>query len=437
LLVLTEAPNIGFDSVNLSFESVPTLLPFAEVSRRLKVCITIRGSLVRRLVRTAIWGSEGSGDDGGLDSPDLLFRLTPFTSDIDIEHSGSPELNSTVHTELISSVSAACAIRLEVRSEQQSKRFLEERTFQASAPVLSMSLSSDGFYDLEGGEIDIANRVYRFRANPNYQSSQLYRSGQDLEVFSMLLFLKAVLEDGAELPNDFIENLRRALGAANALEGTYLWARLRYLLAGIWGVPHRSSSGREVLSVLRDLFLQMTKEDWGPKEQNPLVHDCVMIISAWLGNRAFRFPITSALQPTEREMSISETDRLEVAEGQRCIAASEWLTLTPGISDCTIKRISHDVEFVHLLLRVDRLGVLPHERYITACWALKGESRIIGDDGLEEMPLIFPAPTVCHFFEQGEGKRLSVRSNLLDLGGLFSEFKWVKARAFLLCVEVI
>jgi hypothetical protein len=32
-----------------------------------------------------------------LDSEELLFRLMPFASDIDVEHSGARELNARVH----------------------------------------------------------------------------------------------------------------------------------------------------------------------------------------------------------------------------------------------------------------------------------------------------------------------------------------------------
>jgi hypothetical protein len=79
--------------LDLSFESISSLNPFAEVSRRLGIRLTIRGGLVRRLVRAAI--HEASE----LDSGDLLFCLTPFTSDIDVEHSGPPALSARVREE--------------------------------------------------------------------------------------------------------------------------------------------------------------------------------------------------------------------------------------------------------------------------------------------------------------------------------------------------
>jgi hypothetical protein len=427
--------------VNLSFESIPALVPLAEVSRRQNVRLTIRGSLVRRLVRTAISDSADSME-GGLYSHDLLFRLTPFLSDIDVEHSGPPELNSTIHDELVSSVPAASAIRLEVRSEDESKPFLEAKKFQAFAPILSLSLSSDGFHDPDGGAVDVAELRYRFRANSRYPLSPLYRSGRDLEVFGMLVFLKAVLEDGARTPDDFVANLELAAKFADAVQSAYLRARLLYLLAGIKGSPYRMRQNPELATSLKvvDRLWQKAQESLTKRQirSGTLNPRRLMIVSAWLGNNTFRFPLIESIPRIGVEPTgASSMDKMEIVSGQRCIAVSKWLKLSPGVSDCTIKRAAHGLEFVHLLLRTDGLGKLPSEEYITACWVFKGQPRTTTAkrDKRREHRLIFPAPTVCHVFRQGTKQMLSVRSNLLDLGSLFVELKSVTVKVFILCVD--
>jgi hypothetical protein len=65
------------------------------------------------------------------------------------------------------------------------------------------------------------------------------------------------------------------------------------------------------------------------------------------------------------------------------------------------------------------------------CWLLKGESR--HDKKYEE--LILPTPNVCHILNQDEKQRLSVRCNLLDVGGLTAAFTDVRAKIFLLRPE--
>ncbi len=412
--------------MDLSFESISSLNPFAEVSRRLGIRLTLRGGLVRRLVRTAIYEASE------LDSDDLLFRLTPFASDIDVEHSGQSDLSARIREELLGSVPAAASIRLEIRSEWESYIFGRARRFQAFAPVLSMSLSSDGFRDPEGGTLDIARRRYRFSRNELYQHSILYRRKRDLEIFSMLLFLKAVLEDGASPPENFLGELEKVRSGMEVSEGGYLDARLFYLLAGIWGVSHRTEENSGLLRAtgLKLSFREANTTDARVFSLAEIVDSKgALIVSSWLGAEHFRFPkFTRApfLRPSERTESAVQIR--QCASDQECFLESSWLDVSQGISDSVTKQTPFGMEFVHLLLG------LPHdceglsEREITACWLLKGMSR--HDDEDEE--LVLPAPTVCHVLTQNKKEKLSVRCNLLDLGGLVGAFRSVQAKIFLL-----
>jgi hypothetical protein len=60
-----------------------------------------------------------------LDSQELLFRLMPFASDIDVEDSGRGELNARVHEEPTASLPAGASIRLEIRTEADSAVFTD------------------------------------------------------------------------------------------------------------------------------------------------------------------------------------------------------------------------------------------------------------------------------------------------------------------------
>lgn len=403
--------------MDLSFESVLSLNPLSEVSRRLGIRLTIRGGLVRRLVRTAIY------EPNDLNSEDLLFRLTPFLSDIDIEHSGPREINVRVHDELVGSVPGAAAIRLEVRSEEDNVLFEESKEYQAFIPVLSMSLSSDRFHDPDGGVLDIATRNYRYRTNEQYKDSPLYKSQRDLEIFSMLLYLKALLEDGANPAANFAGEFER-VAATPVPESGYLNVRMFYLLAGIFGVSLPKEENQEVLeATIAKLFSLRAGTLMDGLSQRSL------IVSSWLGRAVFRFPNVVAgqfLPPQQNPESALLTHNLD--PDQECFLESPWLDVSQGISDCAIKQTSFGMEFVHLLLELPDNCKGLTEQDLTACWLLKGLSR--HDEKSEE--LVLPAITACHILKQRKMRNLSVRCNLLDIGGLTSAFNNVTAKIFLL-----
>jgi hypothetical protein len=371
-----------------------------------------------------------------LDSEELLFRLMPFASDIDVEHSGPRELNARVHEELIASLPAGASIRLEIRTEADSAVFTEARRFQAFAPVLSMSLSSDGFRDPEGGALDVARRKYRFRPNDRYKESPLYREGKDIEIFSMLLYFKALLEDGASPAENFLRELERAKADIKVPQKAYLNSRLFYLLAAIWGVSHPKEEGRELLRAAALDYLFSLSEAVGNQNlpnnlSEILASGRALIISSWLGGKSYRFPMFTVSQFFTPEHAESALRNRQCASNQRCFLESPWFDVSQGVSDCTVKQTSFGMEFVHLLLQLpdDCEGLSEEE--ITACWLLKGESR--HDKKYEE--LILPTPNVCHILNQDEKQRLSVRCNLLDLGGLTAAFTDVRAKIFLLRPE--
>jgi hypothetical protein len=383
-----------------------------------------------------------------LDSQDLLFRLTPSTSDMDIEHSGPQELNATVHNELVASVPAAASIRLEIRSEKDSTIYSDARRFQAFAPVLSMSLSSERFHDPDGGAIDIATGEYRFLRNPTYTQSPLYTTTpkRDLEIFSMLIFLKAILEDGVESPKNFLDELKQAEEIARLQEDKYLKARLLYLLAGIWAVSHLTGDSRQLIkdAGLEDLFGTIAGSTRASKAEKPsevFADRRAIIVSSWLGGDGFRFPVFTPepFIPANDPGSILHEYRC--APDQKCLLESPWLKVAQGLTACTIKQTSHGFEFVNLLFELPEDCMTLQEQDITACWVLKGKPRQgtkeekanNTKDGEKEVSLNFPAPTVCHILKQEGRDKISVRSNLLDLGGLVTVFTDVKAKVVLLC----
>jgi pimeloyl-ACP methyl ester carboxylesterase len=421
--------------VDLSFESILTLKPFAEVARLLGVRLTIFGGLVRRLVRTAVFDSDA------LNSEDLLFSLTPFLSDIDVEHSGPPSLNARVRDELINSVPGVASIRIGVCSEIESSDLQNAIGFKAIVPVLSMSLASDGFRDSYGGVNDITNRQYRFDSNRSIEgrvsaewtkgsASRLHETQEDFKVVPFLLFVKAVIEDRAGWQSGFEVEFKRALYNLPIFENGYLRSRLFELLVGAWAAQPSGDEQHPLLSLIpREVVQQFdflkVGENIHRSFSNTLTSGNALIVSLPIASKRSRFPsVCETFSPNQTEESGLSGHPLDSHE--ECLLQSDWLDLSQGDGMTSVS-----MEFVHLLLQLPNTYDDLTEQEITACWLLKRET--IEEKKNDEEEIVLPAPTVCHLPRDGKEKKLSIRSNLFNLQGLFvGLYKNVRAKILLL-----
>lgn len=326
-------------------------------------------------------------------------------------------------------------VRIEVRSEQESKGFREAERFQAAIPVLAMRLSSDGFRDPYSGVVDVLRGEYRFLGNSEYRRSPLYRAGRDLGFFAVLSYVKALLEDGAEPSADTESQVRDSVQYAQAPEQhDYLRARAFYLLASISGVSAAQGRWQELFDQFGLGNAIKTSKLFASSElasEHGIINlDAPLIVSAWLGARTYRFP-TRGDEWTAPNSQQRVPEGKEVAWDQECFLDSPWLKLSAGAADCEVHGTAFGMEFVHMLLDLqDELSDIP-DYEMTACWYLKGTSR----QNVEvKEELLLPAPTVCQRLADGQGPaRLAVRCNLLNLGGLSAAFENVQAKVFLLC----
>jgi hypothetical protein len=337
-----------------------------------------------------------------------------------------------------------------------------------------MSLSTDpsqGFRDPWDGEQDIRGPSFRYVRNGFYEESPLYKAGRDLEIFSVLLYFRVLLEAniastaGRAQPG-WPDALRVVEAARNedtiiALqESAYLRARLRYLLKGLTTAAHSSTeidnlaSTSDLRSTLTyiDSYLTMRSSttssameplgtflSWG---STPLDRKA-LVISARVGGDLFRLPHRTELwdiQPEADEKLLSALrtsdliapETLEVTghvppggtspgrtlgEGQSILLASPLLPVRRGQSASSRTGSSVD-EFIHFAIPLDGPSADQirgrKDEDLTAVVALTAEAD-------QRYTSFFCLPAVCGLRAWGSapqqlrGQLLTIRINCLQM----------------------
>jgi hypothetical protein len=89
-----------------------------------------------------------------------LFELTPFTSDVDLMHSGPSNLTPAILDEILADVPAAECFRWELHSEQEVRRTFSAQAKSNLIPARLVEVgmqAPDGLLDPTGGADDIRN----------------------------------------------------------------------------------------------------------------------------------------------------------------------------------------------------------------------------------------------------------------------------------------
>lgn len=221
---------------------LPGLDRLADVCSEFKIRLTAHGGLVRRLVMRL--PSDGPWNNLSFD----LFDLVPFASDIDLIHDGKEALTAQIQDSVYRHIPNAECFRWELRSAASRTVFETAVRLNNFIPATLMRLSTlpgSGIWDPWGGWDDIKTGSYRYIRNGFYTGSPLYKAGRDMELFSALLYLQAILE--AELPIDRLKN-QPGMGDVRAViadaasdrasmialqESAYLRGRLLYLFKNL------------------------------------------------------------------------------------------------------------------------------------------------------------------------------------------------------------
>jgi len=168
---------------------VPGFGDLRRVTRRFGVEVRAIGGFVRRI-------ASRLRDYGEL--PNDPLTLVPFTSDVDLIHSGKPVINADIVTAIRDAIPFGESLRWQIRSAEEDVVFAEALRFNDIVPANLMTLSTSkksGIVDPWNGQKDIQEHEYRFMRNPGYKLSPLYQQGRDLELFTALLYIKVLLAD--------------------------------------------------------------------------------------------------------------------------------------------------------------------------------------------------------------------------------------------------
>jgi hypothetical protein len=211
------------------------------IARRYNVSIRLRGGVVfRYLLSNRRPSDKGEHVD--------LFGLTPFTADVDLTHSGHPDLTQRLLDAILDEGQASECFRWELRADSAPPTISAVSATNV-IPARSIQISQsphDGIIDLAGGVRDINEGRFRYIRNPLFKQSPLYLQRRDLELFSALLYLQTLAEAGVSDPRQQPgwQMARQVFAEAQTdfdlplllQEHTYLRSRLRHLLQALSSV---------------------------------------------------------------------------------------------------------------------------------------------------------------------------------------------------------
>ncbi len=427
----------------ISLWDVPGLRRMRNVCSKHRVHFTAIGSLVRNLIRI---GPEWEHDpDYKMD----VFDLVPFASDVDLLHSGPPELTPIIQRSLQHQIPFGECLRWQIRSFADNGIFWESLKVSNVVPAATMTFSTDstfGVRDRWNGAADFEARQFRYIRNAYYDESPLFRAGRDLEVCSVLMYMRILFEAGLK-PHEIVTQPGWAVArqviddtcATNdALivlqERSKLRARMRYLAAALRG----SMSGDDVTALYELGLLKLMDYLQGTLDLDEILSSPgVLTISANLGGDMFRLPWNVApwvnkpqsetilerllaRVSVERDESLveSETDKARLGPGQECLMTSSAPErLQVGRSASSRNPLGDINEFLHFAVPVDSIHLSSWKRK----YGSKGLSVLVAFelDALGEGEvLILPVPSAFSFGKD----RLLIRVNC---GGLLelSRFK--------------
>jgi pimeloyl-ACP methyl ester carboxylesterase len=391
---------------------VPGFGDLRRVTRRFGVEIKAIGGFVRRIASRLRDYSELPNDP---------LTLVPFTSDIDLIHSGQTAINADIVAAIRDSVPFGEALRWQIRSAEEDHRFAQALRFNDIIPATLMTLSTSkkrGIADPWNGQKDIHNHAYRFIRNARYRMSPLYHEGRDLELFAALLYIKVLLDDSVAIKQlakqPGLAAARNAVldtcGGPDALialqqrssEGQYLRARFLYLLKDIRGLAFEANllltiRDRFGLAVLQDYLRSDSEFDHlGSSVSNILDATQPLMISAHLHEKD-RYRVPDFTGDWQRGGACNDSfgqtldrNKSELASGQVVVYASPPIDLTSGFSES-----ENPNEFVHVSVPLDSAAI--QELQGTSDDDLSIALELIGQK-TPESPIhsvLFSPPAVC------------------------------------------
>ncbi|MCP4151537.1 MAG: hypothetical protein GY757_27590 [bacterium] len=409
---------------NICLFDIPGFECFQEICHQFDITITAHGGFVRRFVNAFLRAEHMR------QLPDL-FQLTSFGSDIDLIHSGTPDITGHVYESIMKNIYGAECFNWEVRSQHENKIFADALKYSNIIPANLMTISTNhnrSFSDSWNGVSDIKNIKYRFIRNGFYQESPLYLSSRDLEIVSVLKYLVLLCEfipvqfsiqeqPGFDEISEIVSEASSLSNIATLQESAFLRAKLLYLFKQIYScclapdfynkIVKQVGLNRFLCNLKPHLGLLIERIEKIGKEPG-----AVLVSSSRIAGELYRMPhfVTGWKNGIDCIADFNETlngfnkfqnnlgGPVFVASAQEVLLSSPPIEITPGTckSDCSgeSEDDSYRNELVHLAIPL--FGSLAdmiqrfQEEELTLLFVLCGEN-IAG----EQRCFFFPISASC------------------------------------------
>jgi hypothetical protein len=173
------------DLATLHLQDFSAFEAFGEISRLTGVEITLHGGVAFRAALHAAYHDKLDVD---------LFDLAPFSSDIDLEHSGSPKETIKIAHHIESLVPFASWCRWSINSAKHAELASAQRKASTDIPLRRIRFStSTAAHIPEDALVDIKKRQISFKRNRHFGHSRPDLR-PDLELFGLMLALNSRAE---------------------------------------------------------------------------------------------------------------------------------------------------------------------------------------------------------------------------------------------------
>jgi hypothetical protein len=174
----------GFDA--LSLDDFPALAALADIAREFKVEIGVFGGAASRAAMYRCYQPRHEID---------LFDLAPFSSDLDLIHTGDATLTPGIRALIADRVPFATWCRWAVLNRDAARRARANRDASTIVPLRRIGFGVGDPSPLPPQATnDLSDGMVTFERNPEFASSEFARANRDVEIFGLLLALNALAD---------------------------------------------------------------------------------------------------------------------------------------------------------------------------------------------------------------------------------------------------
>jgi hypothetical protein len=402
-----------------------------EIAARHAVEFEVIGSVPRRLLLSQVAEKY---------EPTSLFELCPYTSDIDLVHTGEGKQTPDIVRDIFHAMPFAEAFRWQVTTQDERKvydDFLHHRSHRV--PDCLLVLDKGGLHDPLGARLDYESGKPRFEYNEGYDGSGLPH--KDLPLFAALLFLRNVFQARGWLPK--MDTQLAASEIEKAVHGSveptmvntllsdrYLQNRLRYLFGGLVSAAQDS----EILQQACDTSGILRFVDMLKNRRSTFGRELDQIMTARRQSKTRIVPAalpeslrTRQSQIVDWEIENAALRRIATVLGPDAnledsdvaLLISSAIPLEPGIAACSrmVSEEIHEMFHIDVPLTIEKTRLLasfPEERLgVAVCMGCVLES---GED-IVFPGALFVVPSICNYRDgkRSEGGALQIRINCYGL----------------------